>query len=188
MPEQYAHTLLADDLNFVPRPQQVAAFFDALVKIGAAPDRPQLRVMKLSGEVRSFTNPLTGKTTQIPRYTHIPLKQAAGIPQAIAGLMHYNVIMSGEGPPERPALEFEHKGMYEFLVSCCLRAESVSTSSWHEDIPISREVPFFDKPYSPADRTGFFQHADSDKVIKVANAGCGLFRIEFEYVDGCSRK
>jgi hypothetical protein len=181
MPEQYAHTLISDDLDFIPQPQQVAAFFDGLAKLGAAPSQPKLRVMKPSGEFRSGSNPLTGETIKIPGHTHISLGETSDIAEAIKGLAHYNVMMSGEGPPKLPALKFDYEGTYNFEVSCHLRAELVSTSSCHGEVPIDRKVPFFDTPCSSADRLGVFQHADTDKVIEVLNAGCSRFWIQFEY-------
>ena len=181
MPKQYAHTLIAEDLDFTPTPQQIAAFFEALVKLGAAPDAAKLRVMKLSGEVRSFKNPFTGETKQIPWHTHVPVADIAAIPEAIAGLVHYKVIMSGQGPPELPALTFDHKGMYEFLVLCNLREQPVSTSSCADNVRKARGLPFFDDPCLPTDRTGVFQNAEGDKIIEVPNAGCACFWIQVEY-------
>jgi hypothetical protein len=80
-----------------------------------------------------------------------------------------------------PAFEFAFKGTYDFLVHCCLRPEVVSTSDWHDEIPIRRKVEFFGKPCNPKDRLGVYHNPNTLEVIEVPDAGCARFWIEFEY-------
>src|SRR5262249_40388650 len=122
MPE-YSHTLIPDRVDFVPDPKQIGTFFSSLVSIGAAPLKPAISVSKLSGEVRTFKNPFTGKTDSIAMRKADKLKDLAAVPAALKTIDDYNVTLTGTGPPKLPAFTFEFKGTYDFLVHCCLRAE-----------------------------------------------------------------
>jgi hypothetical protein len=180
MPE-YTHTLIPDRVEFVPDPMQVGTFLSSLASIGAAPLKPVITVSKLTGEMRTFNNPFTGKTDSYPRRKAEKLKDVAALPGELKGLDDYNVTVTGKGPPKLPALVFDFKGTYDFLVHCCLRAEVVSTSNWHDEVPVKRKVEFFGRPCSSKDRLGIFHNPSTLAVIEVPNAGCARFWIEFEY-------
>jgi len=180
MPE-YTHTLIPDRVGFTPDPKQVGAFLASLVSIGAAPLKPAITVSRLSGEVRSFVNPFTGKTETYPTRKADKVKDLSGVPAVLRGLDDYNVTLAGKGPPKLRALEFDFKGPYDFLVHSCLRAEVVSTSDWHDEVPIKRKVEFFGRPCSSKDRLGIFHNPNTLEVIEVPKAGCARFWIEFEY-------
>jgi len=177
----YTHTLIPNRVDFVPDPQQVSAFLGSLTPMGAAPLKPKITVAKLSGKVRSIVNPFTGKTESLAMRKGQRMKGLAGLPNAVKGLDDYNVTVSGIGPPTTPAFEFEFQGVYDFTVHCCLRAEVVSTSDWHDEVPVNRSVAFFGRPCSPNDRLGIFHHPSTLKVIEVPKAGCTRFWIEFEF-------
>lgn len=180
MPE-YTHTLIPEHCDFVPAPKQVAGFLSSLVSIGAAPLRPVIDTFQLSGEVRSFTNPFSGEAESRPICKANRLHALAEVPGRLNGLDDYNVTMTGRGPPALPALIFDFKGAYDFLIHCCLRAEVVSTSDWHDDVPIGRDVAFFGRPCHPTDRLGIYHNPYTLEVIVVPNAGCARFWVEFEY-------
>lgn len=178
---EYTHLLIPDRVDFVPDPAQVGAFLASLVSMGAAPLEQKLTVSKLSGAVRSFLNPFTGKTeTQAMRQAETE-KDLSGVPTAIKGLDDYDVTVAGKGPPKLCAFDFDFKGAYDFLVHCRLRAEVVSTSDWHDEVPIKRKVEFFGQPCSSKNRLGIFHDPNTLEVIEVPNAGCARFWIEFEY-------
>jgi hypothetical protein len=180
MPE-YTHTLVPDRVEFVPAPKQVDIFLSSLVSIGAAPSKPAIRLSKLSGEVRTLRNPFTGKSESLPMRKSETLKDVAALPSALAGVDDYTVSVSGKGPPKLAAFAFDFKGEYDFLVHCCLRAEIVSTSDWHDEVPIERQVEFFGRPCSADDRLGVFHNPNTLEVIEVPNAGCARSWIEFEF-------
>jgi len=180
MPE-YTHTLIPDRVEFVPDPKQVGAFLAALETKGAAPLTPAITLFTLSGEVRSFANPFTGKTECFPLRRSQQVKNLAEVPVALKGLDDYNVTMEGRGPPKLSAFEFQFKGAYGFLVQCCLRQEVTSTSDWHDEVPVQRKVELFGRPCSPKDRPGIFHHPNTLEIIEVPMAGCARFWIEFEY-------
>jgi hypothetical protein len=180
MPE-YTHTLIPDRVDFVPDGKQVAAFCSSLVSIGAGPLKPAIAVSKLSGEVRTFKNPFTGKTDSFAMRKSEKVKDLAAVPGALKDIEDYNVTVTGKGPPKLPAFTFDFKGSYDFLVHCCLRAEVVSTSDWHDEVPVKRKVEFFGRPCGPKERLGMFHNPNSLEVIEVPKAGCARFWIEFEY-------
>jgi hypothetical protein len=180
MPE-YAHTLIPDRVDFAPAPQQVAAFLASLVSLGAAPLKPAITVSKPFGKARSIRNPFTGKTESFPVRKAEKVNDLASLAGALKGLDDYNVTLAGKGPPALPAFAFDFKGSYDFLVHCCLRAEVVSTSDWHDEVPINQEVEFFGQPCSPKDRLGIFHNHSTLDVIEVPQAGCARFWIEFEF-------
>jgi hypothetical protein len=180
MPE-YSHTLIPDHENFVPDSRRVGTFLSSLVSIGAAPLMPAISVSKLTGEVRVFTNPLTGETDSTAMSKVNNLRNLAAVPAALKELDDYNVTLVGKGPPKLPAFMFDFKGTYDFLVHCCCRAEVVSTSDWHDEGPVKRKVEFFGRPCSPNDRLGIYHNPNTLEVIEVPKAGCARFWIEFEF-------
>jgi len=180
MPE-YTHTLIPDQVDFVPDPKQIRAFLASLISLGAAPLEPSFGVSMPSGKGITFTNPFTGKTESFGTYKSKKVKSVAGISDALKELDDYNLVVSGKGPPKLPAIKFDYKGRYEFDVHCCQRAEVVSTSDWHDEVPVKQKVEFFGRPCNPKSRLGIFHHPKTLKVIEVPMAGCARFWIEFEY-------
>jgi hypothetical protein len=180
MPE-YTHTLIPDRVDFVPEPKQVGTFLSSLVSIGAAPLKSAICLSKLSGEVRTLRNPFTGKSESLPMRKSETLKDIAAVPNALAGIDDYTVIVSGKGPPKLAAFAFDFKGTYDFAVHCCRRPEVVSTSDPHDEVPVERKVEFFGRPCDPKDRMGVFHNPNTLEVIEVPGAACALFWIEFEF-------
>jgi hypothetical protein len=204
MLEQYGHTLVAEAPDFVPRPGQVVQFFAALVNVGAQPMKAKLQIVKPTGKLRSFSSPFTGKTESRPILEHVPIENIGDIAEGLQGVHHYDVEMSGLGPPSLPPLQLEfcgeqqsgdHKtgdgatddlgtqstwnGNYSFDVACSLRSEPVSTSSKYTGN--TNEPPSFGQPCMSSNRVGFFEHPHTGAMIEVANAGCARFWIEFRF-------
>ncbi len=180
MPE-YSHTLIPERTDFAPAPSQVAGFLSALVELGASPVNPTLSVSRLSGEMDSHVNPFTGQIDSIARRHRTAAGSLGQITLILGGLDDFEVIMSGKGPPKVHALEFDFDGQYDFAVNCCLRQEVVSTSDWHDESPIERNVVFFGQPCSATDRQGFFCHPNTLEILEVPGAGCARFWIEVEF-------
>jgi hypothetical protein len=80
-----------------------------------------------------------------------------------------------------PAVEVDFKSIYAFDVLCRLRPEVVSTSDWHDSATIVRGAPSFGQPDRSHNRLGIFHHPFTSEIIKVPNAGCARFWIEFEF-------
>jgi hypothetical protein len=185
MSEQYVHTLIPNEAQFVPKPEQVIRFLDGLSALGAAPLNPKLTVMRPSGRVRSFMNPLTGETKSIPANDRVNLESTTDLAPIIEALPQYSVVLDGQGPPRlSPFPLYSNDALftqkYGFIVCCRLRAEPVSMSDPGEERTGS-EVPFFGKPCATDDATGLFHHPVTGNLIKVANAGCARFWLELEF-------
>src|SRR5262245_25761631 len=110
----YTHMMIPDQVDYAPRPGQVADFFAALIEIGAAPVAPKLQAQadfepltyatrkSWAAQFRTGTNPLTGEAIAIPRYTAefgdvAKLREAL---RALQGLDEYEVSIFGSGPPK----------------------------------------------------------------------------------------
>ena len=110
--EQYIHTLISVDCEFVPDPAQVATFFNELVSqfnFRSISDRqrflPGLVVAKPSGRLRWGTNPMTGEKVSSPERDRWTLGGFQEIPDLIDGAEHYTVSQSGEWAREhRPII------------------------------------------------------------------------------------
>lgn len=192
--EQYIHTLIPADTEFVPDSAQVANFFDELVSkskfspIFGQRFLPGLVVAKPSGKLREGTNPMTGERFSIPAPDHLHLQKFEDIPASIEGSTHYTVAQSGQWlEKDRPLALFNSDGVpyeenYICIVRCELRPEAVSTSAWDEEAgPNARNVPEFGSVCTNAVTIGIFPNPWTGDVIEVANAGCARFWIEFEF-------
>jgi hypothetical protein len=177
---QYRHLLIPEFADFAPLPQQIAAFFDGLVNLNSAPLNPDIRVAKLSGKLRTGSDPLTGEKLSIPVRDFSSLGGISDITERLVGLDDYSVEMSGQGPAKLPPFALytsagsearEFRGTYSYEVRCCLRAEVVSTC----------EDPPFGTPCRLEKRNGTFHRPNSGAIIKVPNAACARFWIEFQF-------
>jgi hypothetical protein len=183
--EQYVHTLIPQDAQFCPRPQQVRHFVDGLSKLGAAPLNAEFKIGKPSGRVRSFTDPLTGEIRTIPGKEIIALNGAANLNRIVSTLDQYVLAMEGHGPPTLPAFPLYLNGApfadtYGFSVHCCVEAEPVSMSDLGGE-EAGYDVPFFGKPCGKRRGTALFRHPLTSVLIEVTNASCARFWVEFEF-------
>lgn len=176
---QYTYLLIAECADFVPLPAQVAAFFEGLVTLNSVPLNAAIRVAKLSGKFRTGSDCLTGKKISIPVRDFASLGSISYIPELLVGLDDYDVVLSGQGPAKLPPFtlyttepeDSEFKGTYSYQVSCCLRAEVVSTC----------EEPDFGSPCPSDKRDGVFLHPNTGAAIDVPRAACARFWIEFQF-------
>ncbi len=200
----YAHTLIPTQVNYAPRPSQVAEFFAALVELGAAPSKAELAICSLivprrgwgppvTGRLpmRMGRNPHTGETIGIPGRYYTVIDAVSGIAPGLNGLDAYEVRMSGEGPPGGPLFEFDVKlkpqDRYCFEVSCHLVLEAVSTSDYHRDWATTaegEEVAPFGDACNASHRTGYFTNPKTGELIGVPAAGCARFWIKFAFGKG----
>ncbi len=192
--EQYIHTLISVDSEFVPDSAQVADFFVELasqlkfIPISGQRFLPGLVVAKPSGRLRWGTNPWTGEKVSVPESDRLNLERFEDIPASIEGSGHYTVAQSGQWVrTDSPVVLFKTDGVpYEegcvCTVRCELRPEAVSTSAWDVEAgPNTRNVPTFGSVCKDAARNGIFPDPWTGNVIEVADAGCARFWIEFEF-------
>jgi hypothetical protein len=181
--EQYVHTLIPQDAEFCPKPEQVSRFVDGLTKLRAAPLDAQLKILKPSGRVRSFTDPLTGEIRTIPGKEIVALDSAANLGRVISTLDQYVLAIEGHGPPTLPAFPLSVSGAhfadtYAFSVHCCVEAGPVSMCDLGDE-QSGNEVPVFGRPCRKQSATGLFRHPITSALIEVENASCARFWIEF---------
>jgi hypothetical protein len=192
--EQYIHTLISVDSEFIPVSAQVAEFFVELasqfkfVPISGQRFLPGLVVAKPSGRLRWGTDPMTGEKISIPESDRSNLERFEDIPALIEGSRHYTVMQSGKWVrTDCPVALFKTDGnLYEedcvCTARCELRPEAVSTSAWDVEAgPNTLNVPAFGSLCENTVKNGIFPDPWTGKVIEVANAGRARFWIEFEF-------
>lgn len=182
--EQYVHTLIPNEPRFSPTSEQICCFLDGLSALGAAPLNPELLLLKPSGRLRPFTDPLTGETKSFPANDRVNLKNIADLAPTIEALQQYYVALEGQGPPRVPPFPLYSEdapftGNYSFTVACCLRAEPVSMSNLGNE-QTEDHVPFFGEACKARSRTALFRHPVTEELIEVADASCARFWVEFE--------
>lgn len=187
----YTQTLISQDGNFVPQPEQVFAFFHALKAYGSAPQQASFRVGTISGN-RTGINPLTGETLSVPRWSFVSLADGDQSNDKLQGIDDYNAGMTGEGPPKNPPFDLytvdekgdysgKFVGRYDFQVECCVRSKAVSMSDCHEEIAPPRQgLAPFGEPCVSTQETGFFHHPCTGSTIEVPGAACARFWIGFQ--------
>jgi hypothetical protein len=180
MSEHYSHLLIPVHPHFAPQPAQVAAFFEGLTRLGSAPSKAAIKMVKLSGKVRTGRNPFTGETISIPAREAVPLQSLDAISEGLRGLEDYAVHLSGEGPaknrplslylPSDPLCQSEIETQQSYEVSCNLRESAVSMSdgSWM-------------RPCAFESGEGVFRNPWNNETIHVQNAACARFWIEFMF-------
>jgi hypothetical protein len=192
--EQYIHTLIAADSQFVPAPTKVAEFFDALVDlfsfriIREGRWQPGLRVMKPGDRTRTGRDAFTGETITIPIPDQIIIGHASEIPPLIDGLQEYRVAASGDWSLDTAPIVLLNTDMTSFAenpicdVSCNIRPAPVSTSAWEEEAgPNVWHLPGFGEPWNGESTIGIFTNPWTGEAIEVPNAGSARFWIEFEF-------
>ena len=179
MSEQYVHLLIPNRMNFVPRPSQVTAFIACLIEVGSAPLNPTFRIGKLSGKLRFGTDSVTGQRISIPRRDFTQFQSASELTKHLSGLEDYDLVISGQGPASIPPFavftiaggrQTEYIGTYAYDVHCHARKEPVSMC----------DDPPFGSPFS-FEGEGVFCHPTSEATIRIPNAACARFWVEFEF-------
>jgi len=192
--EQYIHTLIPIDSEFVPSAAQIVSFISRLISqfkfspICGGRWLPGLVVSKASGKLRWGTNAWTGERISIPARDRFTLSRLEEIPGSIEGSTDYTVSHSGQWlGQDRPIDLLGTKGdpyleNYICTVSCELRSEAVSTSAWDTEAgPNTRNVPSFGSVCNDQPVIGIFPNPWNGEVIEVAHAGSARFWVEFEF-------
>jgi len=130
---------------------------------------------------------MTGEAVVVPPRYECTINDTPSVALELDGLNEYDLKMSGKGPPRLVPFRFDDKlnpqgQAYDFAVHCCRRPHIASTSDYHFDL--NREglkvTPFGDACYK-TQRTGFFINHKTAETIRVPNAGCARFWIEFAF-------
>ena len=174
----YHHLLIPTRPDFVPKPGQVAAFYDELVRHESAPLAASFQLSELTGESDTF-GPQGLRPITIPRRKSSRLGSVSEVIERLIQLDSYQLSLWGDGPPNRPPfavyafegktkVESQFKGKYGYHVDCELREAIVASTG-----------RFFGEPDPPERGPARFQNPRTGLKIEVANATCMRFSIEF---------
>ncbi len=180
MSEQYTHTLIPVPNHFKPTAEQVQAFLEQMIKLGAVEGTLSLTGRTLSKQVRTATNPFTGEKITIPMRDRFAIPSVSKVAEAIAGLGDYSVALSGTGVPKTPPVPLEFTEPYHVGITCRNSRTLCSTSDLHLDEAWHQAPAAYGAPSHEERETGFFTNPHTGETVEVAHAGCASFWIEFE--------
>jgi hypothetical protein len=206
MSEYYTHLLIPASATYCPSPDSVSRFLEDVIQLRAVADNSEVqfaKVERVTPSVRESRNPVTGATMTIQepsrkRAKPRRLSKTSQIVRLARNVDEYDVSVVSEGLPEVPPLDVGYmeggvwKPMgdpYYLEVACHVRAQTVrlsildSAEEMHKRPDLSNLdlAVRFGEDCPANDSVGFFVHPESSEAIRVGNAGCGMFWIEFEY-------
>lgn len=186
----YVHLLVPDQPDFVPQPEQVAAFFERLNQMGSVPLEASFDLWKLSGTYRTGTNQLTGEVLVFPENCVSSFDGISQIAARIAGLGKYSVEMIGKGPAQLspfPLLRYkdlagweytgiynfqeaESTGEYRYEVQCHLREMVVGLTNYTYGEPSTKQRDYDE-----------FRNPRNNNRIEVRHGVRARFWVEFRF-------
>jgi hypothetical protein len=198
----YKHFLIPLVPEYRPEPVGIAKFGRKIIENGHVAKDFTISFAQLRSDLRTRTlkNAYTGETINIraPSRRSEKTETLTDISQIIeagAGHREYDVTISGDGIPANPPLivgivendRWEPwANAYHHAVTCRVRSNIVrlyhleSEKDIHRPADITKYQPRFDEDCSIDEREGIFVHPELG-AIRIPNAGCGMFRIEFNY-------
>jgi hypothetical protein len=202
MSEYYTHLLVPLSPEYRPEPDAVAVFGQGIINNGniASPFTISFsRVTKGEPRVRKMRNARTGETINIrgpSRRIDPPqtLLNPSQIIEHAAAQREYDIGISGEGVPSNLPFAVGYvedetwKPMvdaYNLEIRCRVRDNIVrlylleSEDDLHQPPDFTKIGPRFDEDCSVDEREGIFVHPESG-AIRIPNAGCATFWIEFK--------
>jgi hypothetical protein len=202
MSENYTHLLVPLLPEFRPEPDAVSAFGQGIIDNGnvASPFVISFSPVTKGGpRERIMRNPMTGETINIrmpSRKSERPqtLSSPSEIVELAASQQEYDVSVSGEGIPRTPPFAVGYVEndtwmpmieAYHLEIRCRIRSNIVrlfsleSEDDLHKPPDFTTFRPRFGEDCSVDEREGIFVHPESG-AIRILNAGCGTFWIEFK--------
>jgi hypothetical protein len=199
----YTHLLIPLSPEYRPEPGAVAAFGQGIIDNGNAPNPFKIsfsKVTKGQPNVRGVRNMVTGETIGIrgpSRRGDQPhtLSSTSQIIESAADQREYDISIYGEGVPSSPPFPVGYVedntwkplvGAYHLEIRCRIRINIVrlfmlkSEEELHQPPDIAKWQPRLDEDCSVDEREGIFVHPEVG-AIRIKNAGCGTFWIEFKY-------
>lgn len=177
---QYSQTLIARDKDFVSSAASVREFLYAIVKLGVVPGEPSIVMRSPNGKTREFPNLITGGTMLVERKDRQELASLEVFEPAAAKLLDYEVDVSGEGRPALPPIPINFAEPYCVGVTAFVSSTLRSTSNFHEECGVERDVIFYGERCAEPASAGVFNHPESLELIEVPEAGAARFWIQFE--------
>ena len=202
MGESYTHLLISVSKSYRPTAQPVCQFLEQMIQTGAIGRDHEIsfgKVVKDEPRTWKGPNPFTGKmqrhrmpSRRRPRAEH--LSAASQIVPLAEQEQEYDVSVVSTLPPTNPPLDIggvDEKGTWQswaepyHLEICCRVRESLvrlcHLKSGEDPNTPDFWNPKFDEDCTDDESEGFFEHPLLPSPIRIPNAGCGRFWIEFEY-------
>jgi hypothetical protein len=200
----YTHLLIATSPQYRPEPGAIAKFAQGIIDNGNIPSSSKIsfaRVTKQEGRVRPIRNAMTGQTINIPLPSRsaeqpLTLSSASQIIEQAARHREYDVALSGEGVPSVPPCAVGYVENddtwkpvvepYHLEIRCRVRDSIVqlchleNEGELNEPPDFAKYRPIFGEDCSANEREGIFVHPEAG-AIRIPNAGCGTFWVEFNY-------
>jgi hypothetical protein len=178
MSEQYIHTLIPVDKEFVPSAGEAQTFCWELVDRQVIPVPIAIRLRTPSDRTRTVVNPFTQETMIWPMMDHRDLAGIDEINTAVSALSDYELEIAGVGTPGAPPLPIDFDEPYHVGVTVRVHPALRSTSSaWIDD---ATPVAQYGEPSPTLQPCGYFTNPHTGETIKVPGAGCARFWIEVE--------
>ena len=180
--EQYSHTLIAKPKNFTPSAAQIERFLSSIVRRNVVPHNPTLILRIPTGKFREYpyVNPFTGEKIKFEIKDRKKLDRLEEIASALEPLQEYEIEVASFGTPKLPPLVIDVEGPYHIGVTCFVYSTPRSTSDLHENSVAGENVIPYLKPCVELPRDGYFTDPHTMKTIKIPDAGCARFWVQFE--------
>jgi hypothetical protein len=178
----YSLTLIARPKEFIPSTTQVQAFMAFVTNEGGVPGTPEIKLRTPSTRTRSGVNPFTGEKVVILMKDHAAIPSIGEIARVANGYSDYEVEVSGVGSPAMPPLRIDFDEPYYVTITCNVSSCLRSTSDLHleDDTQIESNPVSYGEPCTLDGTEGFFTDPQSGALIRVPEAGCSRFWIEFQ--------
>lgn len=182
MGEQYSHTLIALPKNFAPAPIQVERFLTMMLARNMVPGTPTISLRVRTGKTREYPylDPFSGKNLTVELKDRKKLQAPTEIAAAVDQLRDFELEIAGVGLPKVPPLPIDFHEPYHVGVTCYISSQLRSTSDPHELLTCGEKLNLYGCIFTGDSDDGYFIHPHTMDVMKVPNAGCSRFWIQFE--------
>jgi hypothetical protein len=182
MDEQYSHTLIALPKDFAPAPIQVEQFLTTMLAQNVVPGTPTISLRVPTGKTREYPylDPFTGRNLIVELRDRKDLQAPTETAAAIDRLRDFDLEITGVGLPKLPPLPIDFHEPYHVAVTCYISSQLRSTSDPHEPLTLGKKLDLYGSIFTEDPGDGYFIHPHTMDVMKVPNAGCSRFWIEFE--------
>ena len=191
MGKSYTHLLISTSKTYRPTAQAVCQFLQQMIQTGSVGRDHEIsfgKVVKQEPRIREVQNPFTRKMQQhrMPSRRRPRAEHLSGASQIVALAdqeQEYDVSVASTVQPTNPPLDIgsvDEKGTwqswaepYHLEICCRVRSSLVRLCYFKQGE--------FDEDCTEDESEGFFEHPLLPSPVRIPNAGCGRFWIEFEY-------
>jgi len=179
---QYSHTLIALPKDFAPAPIQVEQFLTTMLAWNVVPGTPTISLRVPTGKTREYPylDPFTGRNLIVELRDRKDLPAPSDIAAAVDQLRDFELEIAGVGLPKMPPLPIDFHEPYHIGVTCYVTSQLRSTSDPHETLTLGEKLNLYRSIFTGDPGDGYFIHPHTMDVIKVPNAGCSRFWVQFE--------